>query len=122
MAHTRGALGGCSSHCFECEELLASYSAVAQPFHQYGEAYSFLGSAGSHLITPPPLHDRKGSLFPGCLPPDDVVDPASVGGIKPGDSDVVLVVRLMNVLTLGWQDVSLLKHTLTLVSWARYQH
>ena len=32
----------------------------------------------------------RGSSFPGLVPSDDVVDPDSVMGIKPGDSSVVI--------------------------------
>ena len=48
------------------------------------------GSIESHLIPLPSLHDWEGSSFPDLVPSDDVVDPDSVMGIKPGDSSVVI--------------------------------
>ena len=44
----------------------------------------------SHPIPLPSLHDGEGSSFPGLVPSDDMVDPESVKGIKPGDSSVVI--------------------------------
>ena len=60
---------------------------MPQPF---GGAYSLEGSVESHLIPLPSLHDGEGSSFPGLVPSDDVVNPDSVMGVKPGDSSVVI--------------------------------
>ena len=65
-------------------------SAVPQPSHLYGGAYSLGGLAKCHLIPPPSLHDGEGSSFPGLVPLDDMVNSESVRGIKPGDSGVVI--------------------------------
>ena len=67
-----------------------SQSAVPQPSHLYGGAYSLGGLAESHPIPPPSLHDGEGSSFPGLVPLDDMVDSESVMGIKPCDSSVVI--------------------------------
>ena len=56
----------------------------------YGGAYSFGGLAESHLIPLPSLHGEEGSSVPGLVPSDDTVDSASVVGIKPGDSGMVI--------------------------------
>ena len=68
----------------------ATQSAVPQPSHLYGRAYSLEGSAESHPIPLPSLHDGEGSSFPGLVPSDDTVNSESVMGIKPGDSGVVI--------------------------------
>ena len=68
----------------------ATHSAVPQPSHLFGGAYSLGGSVESHLIPPPSLCDGEGSSFPGLVPSDDAVDFESVMGIKPGDSGVVI--------------------------------
>ena len=65
----------------------ATHSAMPRPI---GGVYSLGGSIESHLIPLPSLHDGEGSSFPGLVPSDDVVDPASVMAIKPGDSSVVI--------------------------------
>ena len=52
----------------------ATQSAVPQPSHLFGGAYSLGGLAESHLIPLPSLHDGEGSSFPGLLPSDDTVD------------------------------------------------
>ena len=67
----------------------ATQSAVPQPSHLYGGAYSIGDLADSHPIPLPSLHDGEGS-FPGLVPTDDMVDSESVMGIKPGDSGVVI--------------------------------
>ena len=72
------------------EEPSATQSAVLQPSHLYGGAYSLGGLAESHPIPPPSLHDGEGSSFPGLMPSDDMVDSESVMGFKPGDSGVVI--------------------------------
>ena len=66
----------------------ATHSAVPQPSHLYGEAYSLGGCAESHPIPPPSLHDGEGSSFPGLVPSDDTVN--SVMGVEPGDSGGVI--------------------------------
>ena len=68
----------------------ATQSAVPQPSHLYGGAYSFGGLADSHLIPLPSLHSGEGSSFLGLVPSGDTVDSESVMGIKPGDSGVVI--------------------------------
>ena len=59
----------------------ATQSAVPQPSHLYGGAYSLRGSAESHPISPQSLHDGEGSSFPGLVPSDDTVISESVMGI-----------------------------------------
>ena len=71
-------------------ESSATQSAVPQPSHLYGGAYSFGGLAKSHLIPLPSLLGREGSSFPGLVPSNDTVDSESAMGIKPGDSGVVI--------------------------------
>ena len=61
----------------------ATHSAVSQPSHLYGGAYSIGGLAESHPIP-------EGSSFPGLVPSDDMVKSESVIGIKPADSSVVI--------------------------------
>ena len=51
-------------------ELHATYSAVPQPFHLYGEEYSSWCFA-EYPITPSSLHGEEGSSFQGSAPPDD---------------------------------------------------
>ena len=41
VAHTRSALSGCSSHCFEYREPHSTNWDGSKPFQQYGGAYSF---------------------------------------------------------------------------------
>ena len=65
-------------------------SAVPQPSHLYGGAYSLGGLAECHPIHPPSLHGGEGSSFPGLVPSDDMVDCESVMGVKPCDSSVVI--------------------------------
>ena len=65
----------------------ATHSAVPQPI---GGVYSLGGSIESHLIPLPSQHDGEGSSFPGLVPSDDVVNPDSVMGVKPGDLGVVI--------------------------------
>ena len=48
-------------------------------------------------------HDREGTSFPGCVPPDDMVN--SVLGIKLGDSGVVIGYHI-DIFTHTW----LVKH------------
>ena len=68
----------------------ATKSAVPQPSHLYGWAYSFGGLAESHPILQPSLHGEEGSSFPGLVPSNDMDDSESAMGIKPGDSGVVI--------------------------------
>ena len=68
----------------------ATQSAVPQPSHLYGGAYSLGGSLESHSIPLPSLNDGEGSSFPGLVPSDDMVNSESVMGIKPGDSGMVI--------------------------------
>ena len=68
----------------------ATHSAVSQPSHLFGGAYSLWGSAEHHPFPPPYLHDGQGSSFPDLVPSDDVGNSESVMGIKPGDSGVVI--------------------------------
>ena len=65
----------------------ATHSAVPQPI---GGIYSLGSPIESHLIPLPSLQDGEGSSFPGLVPSDDVVDPNSVMGVKPGDSGRVI--------------------------------
>ena len=66
------------------------YSAVPQPSHLYGGAYSSGGSAESQPIPLPSLNDGEGPSFPGLVQSDDTVNSESVMGIKHGDSSVVI--------------------------------
>ena len=68
----------------------ATQLAFPQPSYLYGGAYSLGGSAESHPIPPPSLHDGEGSSFPGLVPSDDTVNSESVMGIKPGYCSVVI--------------------------------
>ena len=68
----------------------ATQSAVPQPSHLYGGAYSFGGLAEIQPIPLPSLHGGEGSSFPGLVPSDDTVNSKSAMGIKPGDSGVVI--------------------------------
>ena len=64
----------------------ATHSAVPQPI---GGVYSLGGS----IESPDPSTFSMcwgGSSFPGLVPSDDVVDPDSVMGVKPGDSGGVI--------------------------------
>ena len=78
------------SNALSSGELLASHSAVPKPFHLYGGEYSFKGLADSHLILLPSLHGGEGSSFPGCLPPNDMVNSELVVRIKPGVSGMMI--------------------------------
>ena len=68
----------------------ATQSAVPQPSHLYGGAYSLAGSIESHLIPLPSLYNGEGSSFPGLVPSDDTVNSESAMGVKPGESGVVI--------------------------------
>ena len=57
---------------------------------EYGEACSLGGLVESQLIPPPSLYGREGPLFPGCGPPNDMLDFEYVVGIKLGESGVVI--------------------------------
>ena len=56
-------------------------TAVVRSFNQYGGVYNFGGLAEGHPIPPPSLHGAEGSSFPVLVPPDDMVNSASVVGI-----------------------------------------
>ena len=71
-------------------ESSAAPSAVLQPSHLYGGAYSFGGLAESHPIPMLSQHGGEGSSFPGCVPSDDIVDSESAMDVKPGDLGVVI--------------------------------
>ena len=68
----------------------ATHSAVPQPSHLFGGAYSLGDPIESHLLPLPSLHDGEGSSLPGLVQSDDEVNSESVMGIKPGDSGVVI--------------------------------
>ena len=57
----------------------ATQSAVPQPSHLYGGAYSLGSLAESHPIPPPSLHYGEGSSFPGLVPSGDTVNSESDG-------------------------------------------
>ena len=86
----------------------ATQSAVPQPSHLYGGAYSLGGSAESHPIPLLSLHDGEGSSFPGLLPSDDMVD--SVMVIKPGDSSVVIGYQV-DEFTCTWSSEQFVAHS-----------
>ena len=71
-------------------EPYATQSALPQPSHLYGGAYSFGGLAESHLIPLSSLHGGQGFSFPGLVPSNDMVNSESVMGVKPADSGVVI--------------------------------
>ena len=83
--------------------------AVPQPSHLYGGAYSLGGSAESHLIPLPSLHDGEGS-FPGLVPSDDMVDSESVMGVKPSDSSVVIGYQV-DEFTCAWSAEWFIAHS-----------
>ena len=56
-------------------------------FHQCGGVYSFSGLAVTQSLCLPYMVAR-GLLFPGSVPPADMVDSKSVVSVKPGDSGV----------------------------------
>ena len=66
-------------------ELHTTHSAVPQPFHLSGGAYSCRGFAESYLITLHSVHGREGSFCPGCVPTNDMVNFGSVVSIKHGN-------------------------------------
>ena len=88
----------------------ATPSAVPQPSHLYGGAYSLGGSVERHLIPPLSLHDGEGSSFPGLVPSDDMVDSESVMGIKPGDSGVVIGYQV-DEFTCTWSAEQFVTHS-----------
>ena len=45
--------------------------------------HTALGAMQSHLIPPPSLQGGEESPFPGSTPPDEMVNPESVVGVKP---------------------------------------
>ena len=86
----------------------ATQSAVPQPIHLYGGAYSLGHSLQSHPIPPSSLHDGEGSSFPGLVPSDDTVD--SVMGVKPGDSSVVIGYQV-DEFTHTWSSEQFVAHS-----------
>ena len=87
----------------------ATQSAVPQPSHLYGGAYSFGSLAESHPILLPSLHGGVGSSFPGLVPSDDTVNSESVMGIKPDDSGVVIGCQL-DEFTHTWSAETFVAH------------
>ena len=85
-------------------------SAVPQPSHLYGGAYSLGGSLESHPMPLPFLHDGEGSSFPGLVPSDDMVNSESVMGIKPGDSGVVIGYQV-DEFTCTWSAEQFVDHS-----------
>ena len=85
----------------------ATHSAVPQPIDG---VYSLGGSIESHLIPLPSLCDGEASSFPGLVPSDDVVDSASVMGIKPGDSGVVIGYQV-DEFTHTWSAEQFVAHS-----------
>ena len=85
-------------------------STVPQPSHLYGGAYSLGGSAESHPIPLPSLHDGEGSSFPGLVPSDDLVNSESVMGVKPGDSSVVIGYQV-DEFTHTWSAEQFVAHS-----------
>ena len=90
--------------------LHAIHPSVSQPFHVYGGAYSFEGSAESYQFPLPSLHGGEGSFFQGYVPFMDKVHSKSVVGVKPNDFGVLI----------GYQVMNLLHHIFTLLSWERH--
>ena len=68
----------------------ATQSAVPQPSHLYGWAYSLGAWQRVTQSLCHPYMMGEGSSFPGLVPLDDMVNSKSVMGIKPGDSSVVI--------------------------------
>ena len=88
----------------------ATHSAVSQPSHLLGGAYSLGGSVESHLIPLLSLHGGEGSSFPGLVPSDDMVNSKSVMGIKPGDSGVVIGYQV-DEFTHTWSAEQFVAHS-----------
>ena len=97
MAHARNALSGFFIASGR-RELHAIHLAVHQPFHYYGGAYSF-GAWKHHLIPPPSQYGGEGSSLSICVPPTD--NSASMVGIKPGDSGVVIGYQVDEFMLTG---------------------
>ena len=91
-------------------EPYATPSAVAQPSHLYGGAYSIGGLAESHPIPPPSLHGEDGSSFPGLVPSNDMVNSESVMGIKLGDSGVLIGYQV-DEFTCTWSTEWFVAHS-----------
>ena len=85
-------------------------SAVPQPSHLYGGAYSFGGSAENHPFPLSSLHDGVGSSFPGLVQSDDTVNSESVMGIKPGDSSMVIGYQV-DEFTHTWSAEQFVAHS-----------
>ena len=88
----------------------STHSAVPQPSHLFGGAYSLGGSVESHLIPPPSLHVGEGSSFPGLVPSDDAVGSESVMAIKPDDSSVVIGYQV-DEFTHTWSAEQFVAHS-----------
>ena len=88
----------------------ATQSAVPQPSHLYGGAYSFGSLAESHPIHPPSPHGGEGYSFSGLLPSSDMVDSESVMDIKPGDSGVVIGYQV-DEFTCTWSAEQFVAHS-----------
>ena len=63
--------------------------------------YKAFGAWQSHQIPAHSLHDGEGSSVPDMVPFNDTVNSESALGTKPGDSGVVMSIRLMSLLVPG---------------------
>ena len=84
-------VGGASCYSFSC----------SQSFHPYVGACSFGDMAGSYPIPLPSIHGWGRVFFSTSVPANNTVNSKSVLSVKPGDSGVVLGIRLMNLFTSG---------------------
>ena len=93
----------------------ATHSAVPQPFHPCGGAYSFGGLVEWHPFSLPSLHGREWPVFAGNDPPSEKGDSKSAVDIKHGNSDVVIGYQVDEFYS---HLVSRVLHCLiTLLSW-----
>ena len=56
------------------------------------------------------------SSFPGSAPLSDTFDSESMVDVKPGNSSMVMIYQLINLLPPGWQNILLLGHAFVLLS------
>ena len=91
---------GASCYLFSCPTAIPSI---------YGAQCSW-GLAESHQIPLPSLHGGEGSLFPGFVPPNGMVNSGSVVGVKHGDFGVMIGYQV-DVFTHTWLVESCFAHS-----------
>ena len=89
-----------SSTALSRRELYATQSGVLQPFQQYGWAHSSGSLADSHTIPGLPYMVGRGLLFQVQFDQMIHIDSESMEGIQPGDSGVIIGIRLMCLFAL----------------------